>query len=105
VVSKKSPILNLKTIKPYITSKDVIGLLSYDLDHYMPLFDLEALNIDHFKSDAWILEETPKFKYTYNGLIIDVIKGHVKSDIISIDNKMFSETLIKKEVEHVSRVI
>jgi lipoate-protein ligase A len=105
VPSKKSPIINLKEVVPYMTSKDVIDLLKYDLEHYMLDFDVSTLDTDQYKSPTWILEETPKFQYQYMGLIIDVVKGYIKSDLNSIDNKMFSETLIKKEVEHVSRII
>lgn len=105
VPSHKSPIINLKAVIPHLTPREVMTALAYDHDHYLMKKDVKSLDFDQYKSKTWLLEETPKFKYEYNGLSIEIIDGRIKSDIISIDDKLFSETLIKKEVEHVSRVI
>ncbi len=104
VPSVKSDIINLKTIKPNLTVHNVITALSEGKESYGHI-EVNDDSLTYYQSSSWMYEETPKFKYLFNGYEIEIVSGYVKSDIKTIDNKMFDETFVKKEVEHVSRII
>lgn len=104
VPSVRSDIINMKQIKPDLTSDQVINVLSQGLDPYQIKVDYQNY-FDKYQSRQWIYEETPDFDYKIDCYTIHVSGGRMTSEMVNINNKMFNRKLIKEEVENVSRIV
>lgn len=104
VRSRKSQVINLHEVNHGISVEGVIRAFEDKLQSYtFPLPVTYQDYLKQFKSNEWVLCETPKFTYDINNKKWLIDKGLIQNE--PLKGKIFSKKLIKKEVENVFEFI